>query len=454
MSHFFTLFYFILALFLLVIVHESGHFLVARLCGVKVLRFSFGFGRVLAQFTDRRGTEFAWSLFPLGGYVKMLDEEEGPVAESERPFAFNRQSVWRRIAIVLAGPLFNLLFAFAAFWLVLVVGISSLAPMISGVMPGSIAAQAGLAPNQEIISLNHHPISSWHEFQYALMPLVGANQSVPMTVKSRITGQSSTHELDLTDWQLDIKNPDALKSLGMIPFEPTIPPIVGQVMLNSPAFSAGFKARDVVSSVEGVAVTDWLDLLVRVKARPDEQTSIIVSRQGVKKTLSVKLGHALVDGHVVGQLGVQSELVKWPTDWLRVQREGPIQAVGTAFHQTVNLTSATFSLIGRLATGRVSLRGISGPVGIAEGAGASARGGFSYYVSFLALISISLGVLNLLPIPMLDGGHLLFYAIECLRRRPLSARIKSTGMVIGLVFLVGLMGLALTNDLSHLANKY
>lgn len=454
MSVFVTIFYFILALFLLVTVHEYGHFIVARLCGVKVLRFSFGFGRVLARWHDKRGTEYAWSLIPLGGYIKMLDEEEEPVADCDKHLAFNNQSVWVRIAIALAGPLFNFLFAFIAFWLVLVVGIKSLAPMIDSVTPGSIAAKAGLKAKQEIIMLNNQSISSWHDFQYVLMPLIGTEQSVPMISKSLVTGQLSTLSLNLDEWRLESKRPDVLASLGVTPFLPTVPPIVGMVVANSPASIAGFQVGDVVLSVDGASISDWTDLLDLVKNNPGQLMSIVVERHSKKVVLPVELGYAQRDGRNVGMLGVQSKRVDWPQGWLRLQRQDPIKAVGTAFFQTVDLTKATFVLIGRLATGKVSLRGISGPVGIAQGAGESAQGGFSYYVSFLALISISLGVLNLMPIPLLDGGHLFYYVIELIRRRPLSAKIKSLGIYIGFVFLFSLMALALTNDLVHLANKF
>lgn len=454
MSIFVTIFYFILALFLLVTVHECGHFLAARLCGVKVLRFSFGFGPVLAHWYDKRGTEYAWSLVPLGGYIKMLDEEEGVVIDSEKHLAFNNKSVWSRIAIAFAGPLFNFIFAFVALWLVLVVGIQSLAPIIDSVKPGSIAARSGLKANQEIVALDNQLISSWHDFQYALMPLIGTESSVPMTVKSRTTHRLKKLSLNLDGWNVEGQRSDIWTSLGITPFVPKVPPIVGMVVEHSPASMAGFQVGDIVRFADGTVINDWIDLLTLVKNNPGKLMSIIVERQNKKISLPVEIGSVQRDGHSIGMLGVQSKRVDWPEGWMRLQRQGPVKALGTAFYQTVDLTKATFVLIGRLATGKVSLRGISGPVGIAQGAGESAQGGFSYYVSFLALISISLGVLNLLPIPLLDGGHLLYYVIELVRRRPLSVQIKSLGMTIGFVFLMALMALALTNDLSHLVNKF
>jgi len=275
----FTLLYFILALLLLIVVHEFGHFIVARLCGVKVLRFSFGFGKVLARFYDRRGTEFSFSLVPLGGYVKMLDETEGEVPENERHLAFNNKSVWVRILIVLAGPLFNFIFAFVMLWLVLIIGIKSLAPMIDEVQPGSIAARAGLTSKQEILSLNNKKIDSWRDFQYALMPLFGTQDPIALRVKSLKNGQQTNVTLVLADWQLDKKKPDILASLGISPFVPSIPPIIGEVVDKSPAQQAGLQVDDVVTAVDKQPVIDWLDLVDFVKLHPNKSISLMIKRQ-------------------------------------------------------------------------------------------------------------------------------------------------------------------------------
>ncbi|WP_347251648.1 RIP metalloprotease RseP [Legionella sp.] len=447
-----TLLYFFLALLLLITVHEYGHFLVARLCGVKVLRFSFGFGKVLARWRDKQGTEYAWSLFPLGGYVKMLDEAEGEVPAHERHLAFNNKSVWARIAIIVAGPLFNFIFAFVALWLVLVIGIQSLAPMIDGVKPGSIAASAGLEPKQEIVALDDKKISSWRDFQFALMPLLGSDATISLTVKSLTNGQMKNVSLPLTHWELDTKKPDPLNSLGIKPFIPKIPPVIGEVVEGSPAKKAGLQQGDVITKMNGNPMDDWLDLVEYVKLHPGEELSLIIKRQGHEQVVSLLIGTKLNEGQQEGFLGLRSEKVDWPKQWLRTQRQGPLQAIGTAFAQTTELTGATFSLIGRFITGKLALQSISGPVGIAQGAGESGRSGLAYYLSFLALVSISLGVLNLLPIPMLDGGHLLYCVIEVIRGKPLSDNVKSVGIYLGLMVLMGLMLLALSNDITRLTN--
>ena len=450
MTVFFTLFYFFIALFLLIIVHEYGHFLVARWCGVKVLRFSFGFGKVLASWHDKRGTQYALSLFPLGGYVKMLDEAEGDVPADERHLAFNNKSIGVRAAIVLAGPLFNFLFAFVALWLVLIIGIKSFAPMIGEVKPGSVAAQAGLIRNQEILSLDGRKIASWRDFQYALMPLIGTTEPVTLIVKSLADGKKKLLTLSLSHWGLDAKNPDILDSLGIVPFVPAIPPIVGDVVAESPALAAGLQAGDVITTMNGQTISDWLVLVDFVKKHPNERIAIAFTRQGKHDQRVFNTGVDRHNGKAVGYLGVRSQRVDWPAHWLRTQREPPLQAMGIALDQTISLSRATFSFIGRLIMGKLPLQSISGPVGIAQGAGESARSGLSYYLSFLAFISISLGVLNILPIPLLDGGHLLYYLIEFIRRRPLSNEVKSAGVYLGLVLLVTLMIIAFSNDLARL----
>ncbi|HRD69047.1 MAG TPA: RIP metalloprotease RseP [Legionella sp.] len=445
-----TLLYFLLALLLLVSVHEYGHFQVARWCGVKVLRFSFGFGKVLASWHDKKGTEYAWSLFPLGGYVKMLDETEGDVDEREKHLAFNNKSVWKRIAIVLAGPLFNFLFAFFALWLVLVIGMHSLAPIIASVKPDSLASRAGFSAKQEIVAVNGSKINSWRDFQYAMMPLVGSRETIQVTVKSLNGGEKKQLSLPLVDWQLDDKKPDPLKSLGIEPFIPSIPPIIGEVVANSPAEKAGLQVGDKLISINGKPFDDWLLLVDFVKEHPDTRIDIEMDRQGKLHSISLITGNQKVQGKTEGFIGVRSQKVDWPEHWLRHERQNPLTALGTALKQTGHLTATTFILMGRLVTGKLGLNSISGPVGIAQGAGDSGRGGIVSYLFFLALVSISLGALNLLPIPMLDGGHLLYYAFEIIRGKPLSDGVKSLGVYLGIFLLVALMFIALTNDLSRL----
>jgi len=446
-----TLLYFFLALFILIVVHEFGHFIVARWCKVKVLRFSFGFGKVLKSWRDKQGTEFAISLFPLGGYVKMLDESEGVVLESERHLAFNNKSIWARIAIVIAGPLFNFIFAFFALYLVFVIGIKSLAPMILNVQPGGLAAKAGIMAKQEITSLDSRKISSWRDFQYAIMPLIGAKETVIITTKPFNSLKEKSYSLPLANWNLDPKNNDVLASLGIIPFIPIVPPIVGEVMEETPASNAGLYEGDVINLVDGKKISDWLELVAKVKKHPNENMELLVIRKGHPIKINVKIGSKIHKGKSEGFIGLRSKQVDWPANLLRTQRETPINAIGVAFNQTINLIKATYIFIGRLISGELSVKSISGPVGIAEGAGESARSGLTYYLSFLALVSISLGALNLLPIPILDGGYLLFSIFELILRRPLPDKIKLIGIYLGIILLGSLMFIAFGNDIARLS---
>ncbi len=442
-----TLFYFVLALMLLIFVHEYGHFIVARCCQVKVLRFSFGFGKVLASWHGKHGTEYAISLFPLGGYVKMLDESEGEVLKEERHLAFNNKPVWMRMAIVLAGPLFNLLFAFVALWLMLVIGIQSLAPIIAEVKPGSIAYQMGLTSQEEIISLDSQKIESWRDFQYVLMPLLGTTDPVPMTVRSLLNHEQKTLLFPVGKWHLDVKKPDLLDGFGILPFVPSIPPIVGEVMKESPAQMAGLQVGDRIVALNDQKINDWLDLVDFVRQHPKQSLTLTIKRHNKTMHILINAIGESVDGKKEGYLGVRSQKMDWPKGWLRLKQETPIHAIPIAFGETLMLTKASFVLIGRLVMGQLPIQSISGPVGIARGAGESGRSGLSYYLSFLAVVSISLGVLNILPIPMLDGGHLLYYLIEIVRRRPLSEGLKTMGTYLGLGLLFTLMVIALHNDI-------
>ena len=445
-----TVMYFLLALLILVLVHEYGHFQVARWCGVKVLRFSFGFGKVLFRWHDKKGTEYAWSLVPLGGYVKMLDESEGEVAAHEQHLAFNNKSLLARSAIVVAGPMCNFIFAFIALWLVQTIGIYSLAPMIAAVKPNSIAAQAGLTAQEELITFNGKEVNSWREFQYAMMPLVGSGETVSLTVKSLVDGRMRHLNLPLAQWALGGKHPDPIKSLGIEPFIPSIPAVVGEIVPNSPAAKGGLEVKDKLLSLNGEPVNEWMFVVDYVQTHPGKEVLVRVQRQHKILEIPLVIGTQQHRGAARGFIGVRSQKVDWPKHWLNVQRQDPLTALGTALQQTTELTGTTFRLIGRLISGKLGLSTISGPVGIAQGAGDSGRGGLTSYLFFLALISISLGALNLLPLPLLDGGHLLYYFLELLRGKPLPEGIKSFGVYIGLLLVVTLMVIAFSNDLSRL----
>lgn len=445
-----TVVYFVIALFVLITVHEYGHFLAARLCGVKVLRFSFGFGKVLASFKAKSGTEYVWSMLPLGGYVKMLDANEGEVAAHEQHLAFNNKSVLSRIIIVIAGPIFNFLFAFLALWLVLVIGIHSLAPIIDSVKSGSLAEKAGFAAQTEILAIDKQKINSWRDVQFSLLPLLGSDQTISVTTQSLNTGNHNLLKLNLADWHMDTLKVDPLTSLGIKPFIPAIPLIIGQVMPGSPAMHSELKAGDKILMANGKEFTDWLAFVDYIKKNPGKKLALSILRNNKVLQFNLSIGSKETNRQREGFLGLMSKKVDWPKKWLRLERQPPLTALVTAYKQTVNLIGTTFTVMGRFITGKIGLQHVSGPVGMAQGAGESARSGLTYYLSFLALVSISLGVLNLLPIPMLDGGHLLFYVIEIITNKSVSAKIKTIGFNIGLFFLVFLTVLALCNDVARL----
>ncbi len=439
-------FYFILTLLLLILVHESGHFLVARWCGVKVLRFSFGFGKVLARWRDKRGTEFTWSVLPLGGYVKFLDENEGPVAHAERQHAFNRQPRWARVAIVLAGPLFNFLFAFLLLWLVAVIGIKSFAPRVESVTPGSVAALAHLGRMQEIIALDGKKISNWRDVHYTMLQLLGSTREVPITVKALDDGTISTHSLPLAHWKFDSKRSDLLESLGIEPLFPKFPVLVGLMSPKSPAQIAGFALGDEITAVDQHPISDWRTLAEYVRTRPGAKMTVNIQRQGKPHTLVVHVGRN--DRDKTGFLGIGARPPEIPAEWLRVERSGPWDAIGQAWQQTISFTSTTATLIVRTIFGQLPLENLSGPIGIAKAAGESAQIGAVYYLFFIALLSISIGVLNLLPVPLLDGGHLLYEMVEMIIGRSLSKEWKTRGVFLGIILVILLTLIALYNDLT------
>jgi regulator of sigma E protease len=436
---------------ILVTIHEYGHFAVARLCGVKVLRFSIGFGKPFARWYDRHGTEYALAAIPLGGYVKMVDEREGPVPADQLPYAFNRKSVGARTAIVAAGPLANLLLAVFVYWLVYLGGVTGVAPVIGKIEPGSLAATAGLQPGQEIVAVDGNATPTMQAFNQALLDRIGESGALRFSVREKGSDITGQHELQLHQWLSDSGEPDLIGSLGLEMWHPPVPPIVGDVLPGTPAARAGIQAGDRLVSVDGQAVALWDDWVTYVRARPGVTMNVALVRDGKTLTLALTPDRKVDDkGVAFGQVGVGNKSPEWPPEMLREQHFNVFTAFAPALSQTWKTTAFTLVSIKKLLSGEISHKNLSGPVTIAKVATASARSGLESYVSILALLSISLGVLNLLPVPVLDGGHLLFYAIEAVRGSPLSDRIQSFGTQIGLGLVMMMMILALYNDFSRL----
>ncbi len=440
----------LVALGVLVTFHEFGHFWVARRCGVKVLRFSVGFGSPLFRWNDRQGTEFVIAAIPLGGYVKMLDEREGDVPPALLDSAFNRKSVRQRFAIVSAGPLANFLLALLFFWLLAMLGSEQIRPVIGAVEPGSLAAQAGLSVDQEIVAVNGKPVSGWSEVNLQLVRRLGESGQLDVTVRD-VGGSSEKHlQVSLQNWLKGVEEPDPITSLGIRPWRPQIVPVIAQLDPKGPAQAAGIRLGDRLLSLNQQPLDDWQQVIDAVRTLPGEPVSLQVERQGQRLDVSLTLA-TRGEGEVRrGYLGAGVEGGEWPAEMLREVSFGPLEAVAEGVRRTWTMSLLTLDSLKKMLFGELSVKNLSGPITIAKVAGASAQSGLGDFLNFLAYLSISLGVLNLLPIPVLDGGHLLFYLVEWVRGRPLSERVQGWGVQIGISLVVGVMLLALVNDLGRL----
>ncbi|MGB3124801.1 MAG: sigma E protease regulator RseP [Pseudomonas sp.] len=440
----------LVALGVLVTFHEFGHFWVARRCGVKVLRFSVGFGMPLLRWHDRRGTEFVIAAIPLGGYVKMLDEREGEVPADQLDQSFNRKTVRQRIAIVAAGPIANFLLAMVFFWVLAMLGSQQVRPVIGAVEAGSMAAKAGLVAGQEIVSIDGEPTTGWGAVNLQLVRRLGESGTVNVVVREQDSTAETPRELALDHWLKGADEPDPIKSLGIRPWRPALPPVLAELDPKGPAQAAGLKTGDRLLALDGQALGDWQQVVDLVRVRPDTKIVLKVERDGaqidVPVTLSVR-GEAKAAG---GYLGAGVKGVEWPPSMVREISFGPLAAIGEGANRTWTMSVLTLESLKKMLFGELSVKNLSGPITIAKVAGASAQSGVADFLNFLAYLSISLGVLNLLPIPVLDGGHLLFYLVEWVRGRPLSDRVQGWGIQIGISLVVGVMLLALVNDLGRL----
>ncbi|MFT4045453.1 MAG: RIP metalloprotease RseP [Solimonas sp.] len=441
---------FIVTIGVLVAFHEFGHYWVARRCGVKVLRFSIGFGRPIWTHRARDGVEWVISAVPLGGYVKMLDEREGIVAPAERHRAFTQASVGKRMAIVAAGPLFNFVLAVALYWCVFVIGVQGLKPVIAEPREGSVAAQAHLASGELVTMVGDEPIPTWTELRTEIIERTLDRSDLPLTVKSA-DGRLRSVVLPLSGVRID---PEYLfDDLGLEPFQPKLPAVLDQVIAGSAAEAAGFRPGDELLSFDGTNIDSWQQWAGWVRAHPGEVAKVRVRRAGDALELTVILGRAEEGGQPVGRFGasVANPGNLWQ-DLRAVSQSGPLEAIPRAASETWRMSTLSLRMLWRMATGEVSVKNVSGPIQIAQVAGYSAQVGWVAFLSFMAMVSVSLGVLNLLPVPVLDGGHLLYYGVEALKGSPLSERAQEAGQRIGLTLLALLMGLAFYNDIVRLLN--
>ncbi len=440
----------LIALGVLVTFHEFGHFWVARRCGVKVLRFSVGFGTPLVRWHDRQGTEFVIAAIPLGGYVKMLDEREADVPSALLEQSFNRKSVGQRIAITAAGPIANFLLAILFFWILAMLGSQQVRPVIGAVEPGSLAAVAGLNAGQEIVSIDGKPTSGWAAVNLQLVRRLGESGSLRIDVRDDGASTGSTHTVALEQWLKGADEPDPISSLGIRPWRPALAPVLAELDPKGPAQAAGLKTGDRLLTLDGQALTDWQQVVDSVRSRAGSRVVLAVERDGARLDVPVTLASRGEGKAAAGYLGAGVAAVEWPATMLREVSYGPLEAVGEGLSRTWNMSVLTLDSLKKMLFGELSVKNLSGPITIAKVAGASAQSGLGDFLNFLAYLSISLGVLNLLPIPVLDGGHLLFYLVEWVRGRPLSDRVQGWGVQIGISLVVGVMLLALINDLGRL----
>ncbi len=440
---------FIVALGLLVAVHEFGHFWVARRCGVKVERFSIGFGKAIWRRLGKDGTEYVLALIPLGGYVKMLDGRVDALKPGEEAQAFNHKSVWARMAIVAAGPMANFVFALFAFWLMFMIGVPSVKPVVGEVRPASIVAEAGILPGMEIVGVGGEETGDWESVTYALISHLG-DDSVQLKLKVANTSYAVDKTLQLAGWKFDPDKESPIGSLGIVPLGGKVLPVVEAVVPSSASEKAGLQIGDRIKGVDGEAITEWAQFVERVQQSPAQPLQVTVERRGSEMTLTLTPDGKKVKGQLVGFVGLSPQLVPLPDEYRTLLQYGPLQALWHGVQKTWSLITLTFDMIGKLIGGIVSLDNLSGPISIAKGAGSSADYGLVYFLGFLALISVNLGIINLFPLPVLDGGHLVYFLIEAITGKPVSEKIQEVGFRIGAAILMLLMGIALFNDFARL----
>lgn len=451
MSNLYMLLGTLVALGVLVTIHEYGHYWVARRCGVQVLRFSVGFGKPLFSWTDRRGTEFAVAAIPLGGYVKMLDGREEELQPQDEERAFNLKPVRQRMAIVAAGPAANFLLAFVLFWWLAMLGSQQVKPVIGKVQPESLAEQAGLLEGQEIVAIDGKPVQGWGDVNIGLLQRLGETGELQFEV--RLPGNTLTQQrsVALQDWQRGAADINPLTALGVEPWLPVALPLLTQVEQGGPAQLGGLREQDLILAVDGQTVDSWYEVVQLIQAAADATLVFEIERDGTRLEQPVQLsGKKQKDGRRLGYLGAGVTSDPWPEHMLIEVSHGPLGGAGDALARTWNMSSMTLVSIKKMLMGELSAKNLSGPISIAKVAGASAESGLRSFLHFLAFLSISLGVLNLLPIPVLDGGHLLFYGVEWIRGKPLSERIQALGMRLGVAMVLSLMVFALFNDIARL----
>jgi regulator of sigma E protease len=438
---------FIVCLGVLIAVHEWGHFWVARRNGVKVLKFSIGFGKSLFSWTDRHGTEFVIAAIPLGGYVKMLGEPGTVLTEEDERASFAHKKVSQRFAIVLAGPVVNLIFAVILYWALFVSGMTGMVPKVGDITPQSTAALAGVVPGGEVVAIDGQETTTWEAVNLALVDRIGDTGIITMTVRDEGGSVTRDYALQVDRFMSGQEKQSPLDLLGIQRVFPLVPPEIGKVMPGKAGDRQGLQEGDIILSADGTQIQQWKQWVDIVRAHPGESFPVELERSGQRMTLTL-MPDVMTDdsGARFGQIGVGPKPIDVPPEMVRSYSYSPVEGLVRAVEHTGSLMSLTLKTLGKMVTGSISLESLSGPITIARLAGESAVYGLESFLSFTAYLSISLGVLNLLPIPVLDGGHLMFYLVEWIRGRPVSERVQQIGQSLGLGLLLMFMGLALYND--------
>lgn len=440
----------ILAIFSVVVIHEFGHFIVARWMGVHVIKFSIGFGRPLVSFHSKKGTEFAIGWIPLGGYVRMLGEGDDIPAKELINKSYNQKNVMQRMGIVLAGPAMNFVLAAILYWVLFLPGVVHVKPVIGSVVPGSAAAEAGLKRNDVLLAVNTTPVKNWREVVMTLIEGLGDKDPMRLTIQADHQKKPQELLIPKSRWKLNEKKPDFLKELGIEPYRPKFPMVIGRVLPESPAAKGGLKEGDRILSIDGKPYDDMYSAVTWLRKHPAEQVLLVIQRDENQLKLKVQVGSKLINGKQEGYMGYTIVPPKWPESMLIHEHFTVMSAWLPAIQQTTELIRFNGLILGKMLLGKVSMKSLGGPISIFQMAGQASQQNYRVYLGFLAFLSVALGFINLLPIPGLDGGHFFFQLIELVFRRPVPLRIQAICFRIGLIALILLILHATMNDLSRI----